>query len=241
MLPDNALPEFRANYNHYEEKQRWMAPLPRAMHVCYFSNLTALSAGCCQIVSKSSSIYKIFKYLIHQIRVVADAMAEIGVIASGMGVASLAIQVADSLLKLKGFLDNVKEAPDEIKYLIEEIDTLGTLLSEFDADIPNGESELDSSSMRKCWEHCSRGLGILEAIVRELDMDIGRRRRIGSLKAALKTGSIKRLKDRLKSAQIMLLMAHQIYSALVNISVHVSLRPGYSGYGTRSAPTSSVN
>jgi len=87
------------------------------VHVCYFSNLTALSAGCCQIVSKSSSIYKIFKYLIHQIRVVADAMAEIGVIASGMGVASLAIQVADSLLKLKGFLDNVKEAPDETENL----------------------------------------------------------------------------------------------------------------------------
>jgi hypothetical protein len=213
MPPDDALPEFRTNYSHYEEKQRLMASLPRAVHVCYFSNLTALSAACCQIVSKISSICKIFKYLVNQIRVVADAMAEIGVIASGMGVASLAIQVADSILKLKEFLDDVKEAPEEIKYLIEEIDTLSTLLSEFDADIPNGESELDSSSMRKCLEHCSRGLGILEAIVRELDMDIGRRRRIGSFKAVLKKGSIDRLKDRLKSAQIMLLMAHQIYSA----------------------------
>jgi hypothetical protein len=177
------------------------------------SNSTALSAACCQIVSETSFISQTFNYLVNQVCVAADAMAEIGVIASGMGVASLAIQVADSILKLKEFLDNVKEAPEEIKYLIEEIDTLSTLLSELDADIPNEESELDSSSMRKCWAHCSRGLGILEAIVRELDMDIGKRRRIGSFKAVLKKGSIKRLKDRLKSAQIMLLMAHQIYSA----------------------------
>jgi hypothetical protein len=140
-------------------------------------------------------------------------MAEIGVIASGIGVASFAIQVADSILKLKGFLDSVKDAPEEIKYLIEEIDTLSTLLSEFDTDILNGESELDSSSVRKCWEHCSRALRVLQTSVRELDVDIGRRRRVGSFKAVLKKVSIERLKDRLKSAQIMLLMAHQIYSA----------------------------
>jgi hypothetical protein len=177
------------------------------------SNSTALSAASCQIVSETPSISQIFNYLVNQVCVAADAMAEIGVIASGMGIASLAFQVADSILKLKEFLDNVKEAPEEIKYLIEEIDTLSILLSGLDADIPNKESELDSSSMRKCWVHCSRGLGILEAIVRELDMDIGKRRRIGSFKAVLKKGSIERLKDRLKSAQIMLLMAHQIYSA----------------------------
>jgi hypothetical protein len=161
----------------------------------------------------SFSTLKDFNYLINsQNCVAASAMAEIGVIASGMGVASLAIQVADSILKLKDFLDSVKEAPEEIKYLIEEIDTLSALLSEFDADISNEESKLDSSSMRKCWEHCSRGLGLLEAIVRELDADIGKQRRIGSFKAVLKKGTIERLKDRLKSAQIMLLMAHQIYA-----------------------------
>lgn len=213
MLPDHALPEIRANCNPCEEKQRWVVTLSGAVHICYSSNSTALSAACCQIVSDTSSISKIFNYLVNQICVAAEPMAEIGIIASGMGVASLAIQVADSILKLKEFLDNVKEAPEEIKYLIEEIDTLSTLLFEFDTDILEGESELDSSSMRKCWEHCSQGLGVLEAIVRELDMDIGRRRRIGSFKAVLRKGTIERLKDRLKSAQIMLLMAHQIYSA----------------------------
>jgi hypothetical protein len=140
-------------------------------------------------------------------------MAEIGVIASGMGVASLAIQLTDSILKLKDFMDSVKEAPEEIKHLIEEIDMLGTLLSEIETSIPNGGSEPDSPSMRKCWEQCSRALRVLEAIVQELHRDIERGRRLGSFKAVLRKGAIERLKDRLKSAQIMLLMAHQIHSA----------------------------
>jgi hypothetical protein len=40
-------------------------------------------------------------------------MAELGVVSSGLGIASLAIQVADSVMKLKSFIDSVREAPEE--------------------------------------------------------------------------------------------------------------------------------
>lgn len=61
-------------------------------------------------------------------------MAELGIIASGMGIVSFAIQISDSVLRLKIFFGSVKEAIEEIRYLIEEIQTLGLVLSELAAD-----------------------------------------------------------------------------------------------------------
>lgn len=46
-------------------------------------------------------------------------MAEVlGVVASGISVASFAIQLADSIKKLEKFVDNVRDAPEDIKYTI---------------------------------------------------------------------------------------------------------------------------
>jgi hypothetical protein len=59
-------------------------------------------------------------------------MADIKLSGSGLGVASLALQIGDCVIRLKGFWDAVKEAPEEIKNLIEEIETLSLVLSGFE-------------------------------------------------------------------------------------------------------------
>jgi hypothetical protein len=61
-------------------------------------------------------------------------MADIGL--PGSGPASHALQVGDCIIPLKGFWDAVKDAPEEIKHLIEEIETLSLVLSDFE----NGEN-----------------------------------------------------------------------------------------------------
>jgi len=43
-------------------------------------------------------------------------MAELGLAASGIGIASLALQVGDCIVRLKSFWDAVKDAPEEIKH-----------------------------------------------------------------------------------------------------------------------------
>jgi hypothetical protein len=45
-------------------------------------------------------------------------MAELGVISGSLGIVSLALQVSESVMKLKFFLDSVKDAPDDINYTI---------------------------------------------------------------------------------------------------------------------------
>ena len=52
-------------------------------------------------------------------------MAEVlGVVASGVAVSQIAGQVTKSIFKLKQYWGQVQDAPDEIKYLLREIDSL---------------------------------------------------------------------------------------------------------------------
>lgn len=56
-------------------------------------------------------------------------MEGLGAAASVVAVASIAIQIGDSALKLKKFVDSIKDAPEELKLLIGETNTLICLLS----------------------------------------------------------------------------------------------------------------
>lgn len=140
-------------------------------------------------------------------------MAEmLGIVAGGMGVASLAIQIEDSVMKLKDFWNAVKEAPEEVKYLIEEIETLSLVLSEIRA---NGDDDdktrVSSVSLKMCLDLCQRGAEILGTVVREAEQEIVKKRRIGSLKMVLKKGLVDKLRDRLKTVQLMLMLSNQTY------------------------------
>lgn len=56
-------------------------------------------------------------------------MAERGTIASGIGLAAFVIEVGDKILKLKSFIDSIKEAPEEVDWLIMQMNILHLLLS----------------------------------------------------------------------------------------------------------------
>jgi hypothetical protein len=149
-------------------------------------------------------------------------MAELGVAASGIAIASIAIQVGDSILKLKSFWVQVKEAPEEIKLLIEEIEMLDLVLSELGSgEAADSLTELEPTCAKRCLELCRKGAGILETTVKELDEKINKRKRVGSFQAVLKKGVVERLKERLRSAQFMLMLSNQAYSEFVSSSSQI--------------------
>ncbi|TVY32214.1 hypothetical protein LSUB1_G008307 [Lachnellula subtilissima] len=140
-------------------------------------------------------------------------MAELGVAASAISIASIAIQVGDSIIKLKDFWNHVKEAPEEIKWLMEEIETLGFVLSGVESSKAHSDPlHLEPAFANRCLESCRKGASILEAVVKEADEEIRKRRKVGGVKAVLKKGTIERLKERLRSAQLMLMLSNQAYS-----------------------------
>jgi hypothetical protein len=140
-------------------------------------------------------------------------MAALGVAASGIGIASLAIQVGDSILKLKSFWEAVKEAPEDIKHLIDEIEILSLVLSEIGKESDEGEEPPIASALAsKCQELCRGGLGALQDVVHELGSEMKKRKRVGSVKAVLKKETVDKLKDRLRSAQLLLMLSNITYT-----------------------------
>jgi hypothetical protein len=63
-------------------------------------------------------------------------MAEVmGVIASGTSIAQIAGQVTSSIVKIKDFWDQIKTAPDDINYLLKELDSFSLILQHIRDDL----------------------------------------------------------------------------------------------------------
>lgn len=140
-------------------------------------------------------------------------MAELGLISAGFGIASIAIQVADSVMKLKDFIDSVKEAPGEIRYIIRHIETLTLVLSSCDTeDNEAAVSEAVSNTTRTCKRLLCEAAGALDSVVKELELAIGKGKKMGSVKAVLKQGMVDKLRQRLRDAQDLLVLSNQYYS-----------------------------
>lgn len=146
-------------------------------------------------------------------------MAEFGIIASGMGVASLGLQLMDGVRKLKQFWDEVKEAPKDIQHVLEELDALSLVLSDIHTSNPNLPS-IPSATVTKCLELCRRGTDILNTTVKDLNGAIAKRRKIGSAKVVLKKDTLDKFRNRLRDAQYMLMLSRQTYSDALQTEYH---------------------
>jgi len=96
-------------------------------------------------------------------------MAELGVISGSLGIVSLAFQVSESVMKLKSFLDSVKDAPDEIKYTIRQIEALDLVLSSADVhEYDDDSSEATTVAMRTSKVFLVQAARALETSVKDL-------------------------------------------------------------------------
>ena len=143
-----------------------------------------------------------------------EAMAEmLSIVTGGVGIASLAIQMGDSVMKLKNFRNAVEEAPEEVKYLIEEIEALSLVLSEIGANENEDDmAQISAVSLKKCLELCRRGAEVLSTVARQAEQEIVEKKRVGSVKMVLKKGLLDTLRDRLKTVQFVLILSNQTYS-----------------------------
>jgi hypothetical protein len=58
----------------------------------------------------------------------AEAVAVVGVVASGVSLASFALQLLDTVVKLRRLWTDIKDAPEEVIELLSEIEVLAGLL-----------------------------------------------------------------------------------------------------------------
>ena len=149
-------------------------------------------------------------------------MAEIlGIVASGVSIGSIAIQIVGSVQQILDFWSSIKDAPSDIQDLLEELQILANLLLEFDNN-PNASKQ---AAAAKATEYCKNAATSIDSVVKDLadgfkDLADGfamskARRRWTAVKAVLKEKKLTRSLQRLERAKLMLSLAQQCYTQFV--------------------------
>ena len=101
-------------------------------------------------------------------------MAELGVAAGAVGVASLAIQIGQSIRQAVEFWDSIQEAPDEIHQLSTDLRNLANILTVFEyeakrSNIPEWQGKIVKESLM----NVKRGVDRLASLVSDLERKVG--------------------------------------------------------------------
>ena len=152
-------------------------------------------------------------------------MAEVlSVVASGAAFIQLAGQVAQSIVKLKRCWDQVKDAPEDIRVLVREIELLNLVLCQVQDDQTEDVTLLDSGigtsakicvtkSLESCQEGADKLSVLVDDLVEKVEGKTGWRKKVGSSKIVLKKPELKRLKREMKSAIRLLTLAHGCHTS----------------------------
>jgi len=138
-------------------------------------------------------------------------MAEaIGVVASGVGIAGFAGQTLESVLKLKQLWDDVRDVPEDIAMLLEEIelftDQLTVIETHYQQILASSNSQ---PGLNRYLAFCGKIAKSLDDIVIDIRTLLRTRKRFATVKMVLKKETIAKYKSRLESAKTMLTLALQ--------------------------------
>ena len=150
-------------------------------------------------------------------------MAEaIGIVASSVTIGTLVTGITSSICKIRSYWDQIQDAPEEIRDLLEELEDLGCIIADIEEDQqrnPISSIILDSKSSTRCLQRCRQGADRLRDLADDLSTDISSSNRLSfkraCVKVVLKEAQIKRYRARLKRAVRLLSLSHQLYTRYV--------------------------
>ncbi|KAL6713632.1 hypothetical protein ACLMJK_009097 [Lecanora helva] len=144
----------------------------------------------------------------------------IGLAASGIAIGTLAAQVTASAIKLKSYYDQLRDAPQDLRDLIDELEILGIVLSDIENDQqqnPISSLILNSNSSSRCLKFCKQGADRLDELVRglspALESDRGARKGLASANLVFKKDRLENCKATLERAIRLLMLSHQEYTS----------------------------
>ncbi|KAK5111287.1 hypothetical protein LTR85_012182 [Meristemomyces frigidus] len=139
-------------------------------------------------------------------------MAEIlGVVGSVVGVASFALELAESIKKLKDFCVRVANAPKTLQRTIKENEVLSNLLNQLSGTLGSAAGSTGNRSLQGCVDLCRVGVERIVAVTGDLDTKMNDKRRRTSIKFASCKDDLRDMMQELEQGKSSLLLAHQIY------------------------------
>ena len=139
-------------------------------------------------------------------------MAEVivGVVASGAGLASLAIQLLERAQKIREFHGRVKNSPDTLLNLSHDLETVSLLLRQLEAHMQCDSYNVDL--LGRCISQCQRSATRLKALVQKLESRLSRLRILGKIMAALRDDEFRSILGEMEQAKSSTMLAFQMYS-----------------------------
>ncbi|KAF7859741.1 hypothetical protein EAF04_008820 [Stromatinia cepivora] len=142
---------------------------------------------------------------------------ELGVVGSAIGIASFAIQLGDGIFKLKSFWDSVKDAPEEIFHILDELDTMQVVVAEIEEGLGGNTA---SPAAVKSLQLCKKGMRILNDVMNEMEREMQSKRKWACVKVVLKREFLEKMEKRLERANMLLMMSHHSCIASLSKSRH---------------------
>ena len=146
------------------------------------------------------------------LRIMADVL---GVVASGVGIGSLAIQIASSVQQILDFWSSVKDAPEGIRRLLDELRLLAEVLSTIDDVRDDHSSSAEQTATRKAIQYCHNAAREVDAVVKDIAGGLATSKswkHRAAVKFVLKDKRITKDLQRLDRAKSMLLLVQQCYT-----------------------------
>lgn len=135
--------------------------------------------------------------------------AVVGVVASGAGLLSLAIQIGDSAKKLKAFCSAVKNAPETLNDLVFDLETMALSLQQLEK-----HRQLDSHDVAlldRCIDRCRKCTAKIQVLVDKMEQYVGRSVKAGKLYTAFKERDIQVMLVGLDQTKSSLMLAYTAY------------------------------
>ena len=151
-------------------------------------------------------------------------MAEVfvGTVASGVTIGALGAQVTIGVVKLKSLWNKIKDAPENLRDLIEELELLSQLLADAERDQernPLSGLVLDPHSKSQCLQYCKKSVIQLKKLTDDfadaLETKGKLRKTWSSAKIVFKNDETRRFESKLKRSIRLLSISLQLYQKSV--------------------------
>jgi len=147
-------------------------------------------------------------------------MAElVGVFASSITLGTVVVQLATSITKLKDCWGQIRDAPEDLKWLMLEIEAFSTILAMGEADIAQESvvaSLVNSKPAVQSFNLCRQASEELDLLVQELGRDIDspslRRRSYAAVKIVMQKSKVEKYRSRLQNVTRLLSLSQQCYT-----------------------------
>jgi hypothetical protein len=141
-------------------------------------------------------------------------MAEVvGIISSGIAIGQATAAIAKSLVKLKDLWNEFRDVPEDLVFLVRQVEILRLLFEENESQVSQTGSASLPRSVQLAFELVTKGASELEVLVEELQHGLKQRQgwkaKVAMTKAVLKKDQVKRVKSRLKATVALLNLAKQ--------------------------------